>query len=485
MKNVLLMMAGACVFAAGAAVTPASIFGDGMVLQRDKPVRVWGKAAAGEAVTVAFAGRTAQTQAAADGAWRVELPAFAASKEGRTLEIKGATNAVSFKDILVGEVWFVCGQSNTECPLWGNNPHFRDAFGASTAMMQKKRCVRFARTSNYRWSTTPKTAFDQKVEWKEFTRENLMQGSSFSAMGAYYALELYSALDIPVAVIGSYWGGTRIEPWTPRCGFESVPTCKTEAAHQPNRQDRRGHQQPMVLWNEQVAPWTPFQIRGFIWYQGCSNAGEYGHYCDLMHALYNGWAKAFANPDLKLYFVQLAPWGFGDIAKIQEAQAKFAAEEKNAGMAVINDWGNLADIHPNNKLVVGKRLALHALKKDYGFADIVADSPTLKTWKIEGDRFVLSFNDANGWSLYDPNWTPDNGFEIAGADGKWVKAQIVNLSVDRRSNRSGGVINGRDLIVSAPGVAAPKKLRYLYSRPWFGAVYSDAGLPLGAFHIGD
>ena len=93
-----------------------------------------------------------------------------------------------------------------------------------------------------------------------------------------------------------------------------------------------------------------------------------------------------------------------------------------------------------------------------------ADSPTLKTWKIEGDRFVLSFN---------------------GADGKWVKAQIVNLSVDRRSNRSGGVINGRDLIVSAPGVAAPKKLRYLYSRPWFGAVYSDAGLPLGAFHIGD
>ena len=485
MKSVLLMMAGACVCAAGAAVTPASIFGDGMVLQRDKPVRVWGTAAAGEAVTVAFAGKTAQTKAAADGAWRVELPAFAASKEGRTLEIKGATNAVSFKDILVGEVWFVCGQSNTECPLWGNNPHFRDAFGASTAMMQKKRCVRFARTSNYRWSTTPKTAFDQKVEWKEFTRENLMQGSSFSAMGAYYALELYSALDIPVAVIGSYWGGTRIEPWTPRCGFESVPTCKTEAAHQPNRQDRRGHQQPMVLWNEQVAPWAPFQIRGFIWYQGCSNAGEYGHYCDLMHALYNGWAKAFANPDLKLYFVQLAPWGFGDIAKIQEAQAKFAAEEKNAGMAVINDWGNLADIHPNNKLVVGKRLALHALKKDYGFADIVADSPTLKTWKIEGDRFILSFNDANGWYLYNPNWTPDNGFEIAGADGKWVKAQIVNLSVDRRSNRSGGVINGRDLIVSAPGVAAPKKLRYLYSRPWFGAVYSDAGLPLGAFHIGD
>ncbi len=95
----------------------------------------------------------------------------------------------------------------------------------------------------------------------------------------------------------------------------------------------------------------------------------------------------------------------------------------------------------------------------------MADSPTLKTWKIEGDRFILSFNDANGWYLYNPNWTPDNGFEIAGADGKWVKAQIVNLSVDRRSNRSGGVINGRDLIVSAPGVAAPTAMRGSRSAP--------------------
>ena len=497
MKSMMMVLAGACALAAGAAVKPASIFADKMVLQRDKPVRVWGTADAGEEVSVSFGGKSASAKAGADGAWRVDLPAFAASKEGRALAVKGKYDKIVFRDVLVGEVWFVCGQSNTELPLWGGTPHFRDGYGASTAQMQRKPFVRFAYTSNYRWSVEPKKEFAQQVQWKEFNKENLMGGHSFSAMGVYYALELYSALDIPVAVIGSYWGGTRIEPWTPRCGFESVPSCKAEAewkvldaaaaqADAKFRFHQHPHQQPTVLWNEQVAPWAPFQIKGFIWYQGCSNAGEYSRYCDMMHALYNGLAKKFENRDLKLYFVQLAPWGFGDIAKIQEAQAKFDAEEPNAGMAVINDAGNLADIHPNNKLVVGKRLALHALKRDYGFSDIVADSPTLKAWKIVDGKFVLTFNDANGWYLYNPDWAASNGFEVAGADGKWVPAKIDNLAVKtQKAYQSNGVIKGADLVIVADGVAEPKKLRYLYSSPWFGALYSDAGLPLGAFHIGE
>lgn len=487
-----LAVAGA--FAAEAKVTLGVPFTDGAVLQRGREVPVWGTADAGEKVTVTFGAQSVATTAGADGAWCVKLSPMAASCTGRVLK---ANDAVA-KDVLVGEVWFCAGQSNTELPLCGNNPHFRDGKGALRAMMTHKPLVRFCYQSDYRTSVVPKKTPAKPVEWKTFTPENLLKGPSFSAMGVYFALELHNAMGVPVGIVGTYWGGTRVEPWTPASGFETVPSCAAdatrplldEAAYKAQKDAKkvsfRIQDQPRVLWNEMVNPWTPFAIKGFIWYQGCSNAGEGHGYADKMHALYNGWAKEFRNPDLKLYFVQLAPWGYDRIAAIQEGQAIFAAAEKNAGMAVINDRGNLADIHPNDKETVGMRLAALALKRDYGFSGIKADSPTLKSWKVEGDKFVLSFNDADGWYLYNPDWTVSNGFEVAGEDGKFVPAKIENLQVNKaQAYRSNGVISGRDLVIRADGVSAPKKLRYLFSRPWFGSLYNEAGLPLGAFHIGD
>lgn len=494
-KMLCAALVAASVWCVDAKVELGVPFTDGVVLQRGREVPVWGTADAGEKVTVTFGAQCVATTAGADGAWCVKLAPMAASCTGRVLK----ANDAEAKDVLVGEVWFCAGQSNTELPLCGGNPHFRDAKGALRAMMTRKPLVRFCHQSNYKTSVTPKKAPAKPVEWKTFTPENLLHGSSFSAMGVYFALELHNAIGVPVGIVGTYWGGTRVEPWTPASGFASVPSCAAEGtrelfdaatfnAQKNAKKTPFGHvqEQPRVLWNEMVAPWTPFAIKGFIWYQGCSNAGEGHGYAAKMHALYNGWAKEFRNPDLKLYFVQLAPWGYEKIAAIQEGQAIFAAAEKNAGMAIINDRGNLADIHPNDKETVGMRLAALALKRDYGFADIKADSPTLKSWKIEGDKFILSFNDAEGWSLYNPDWSVANGFEIAGADGKFVPAKIDNLKVKAtRPYQSNGIIEGCDLVIRADGVAEPKKLRYLFSRPWFGSLYNEAGLPLGAFHIGD
>lgn len=491
------MLAAACaagMFAAEAKVQLGVPFTDGVVLQRERAVPVWGTADAGEKVTVTFAGQRVAATAGADGKWCVKLAPMKASCESRELR---ANEAVA-KDVLVGEVWFCAGQSNTELPLCGGNPHFRDAKGAMRARMTHKPLVRFCHQSNYRTSAAPKKTPAKPVEWKTFTPQNLLGGTSFSAMGVYFALEIHNALGIPVGIVGTYWGGTRVEPWTPKSGFETVAACRAfadqklldaaawDAAKKAGTVKSQIQSQPSVLWNEMVAPWTPFAIRGFIWYQGCSNAGDGYAYADKMQALYNGWAKEFANPGLKLYFVQLAPWGYDRIATIQEAQAKFAAAEKNAGMAVINDCGNLHDIHPHDKETVGQRLALLALNRDYGFADVRADAPTLKSWKVEGDAFVLSFDHAEGWYLYNPDWDIATGFEIAGPDEKFVAAKIANLQFrDKKNYQSNGIIKGRDLIVSAPGVTEPKKLRYLFSRPWNGTLYSDADLPLGAFHIGD
>jgi len=496
MKWLLTMSAALAAVAVQAKVKLAAPFADGMVLQREMPVRVWGTADAGEKVSVVFADAHVEAVAGADGKWMVELPPMAASKVGRTL----AANDVRISDVLVGEVWLCAGQSNTDCPIWGVSPRYRDGWGMMTLLSTVKPTVRLVKTPLV-MATKPRLSVE--VKWRKMTPDlaaEFKKGTRMpSAMGYYYALELANALDIPVGLVDSSWGGTNIDAWTPRSGYEGLTGLDAERDWKLIDQKdwkpemKKGpisgaQQQPSALWYGMVAAYAPMSVRGFIWYQGCHNSGEYKRYANKMHALYNGWAKEFRNPDLSLYFVQLAPWGNAGIANIQEAQATFAAEEKNAAMAVINDVGNLVDIHPNDKRTVAKRLALHALKRNYGWQQVRDESPTLKSWKIEGDKFVLSFNDAEGWYIYNPDRSLKTGFEVCGADGVWKPAKVVNVVESKGRDgkpKYNGLVTGKDLVVSADGVAEPKKLRYLYSSPWFGSVYSDACLPLGAFHIGD
>ena len=507
MKKLAVVGAAMCALPVFAKIELGTPFADGMVLQRGREVPVWGKAEPGCKVTVEFADAEVSTTACAKGCWKVMLPAMEASKESRTLTVTESDagwlwdterETVELKDVLVGEVWMCAGQSNTDCPIWGGSPRYRDGWGALTLTSTVKPFVRLVKTPLVA-SAEPRYGY--KAKWMKMTPDMFtafQKGERMpSAMGYYYALELANALDIPVGLVDSSWGGTNIDAWTPRCGYEGLAGLENEKNWKnvgPNewkKEMAKGPvggwiQQPSALWNGMVAAYVPMACRGFIWYQGCHNAGEYQRYCDKMHALYNGWSKEFKNPGLKLYFVQLAPWGYNGIANIQMAQAKFDVEEKNAGMAVINDVGNLADIHPNDKRTVAKRLALHALKRDYGFESVRDNSPTLKSWKLDGEKYVLSFNDAEGWYIYNPDRSVQTGFEICGADGKWVPAKIVNLVVSK--DRHGkpqyqGPVNGKDLVVAADGVKEPKGLRYLFSRPWFGCLYNEVCLPLGAFEI--
>ena len=474
---------------ASAAVKLATPFADGMVLQRDAKTAVWGTADAGEKVTVSFAGQTLETTAGADGKWLVRLAPMSASKEGRVLK----ANDVEIRDVLVGEVWYCCGQSNTELPLVAGNPHFSDREGRLVAGITRLENVRYVYASDYKWSPVPRETAKYSVKWRKFTPENLGNSPSFSAMGVSFAISLYCALDVPVGIVGSYWGGTNIDAWTPREGYEGAPESlrytfdyPVVAADKWTDACKKGpigapQQQPTVLWNEMVEPWCPMTMKGFIWYQGCHNAGEAQFYCDKMHALYNGWSKKFQNPDLKLYFVQLAPFSCS-WWNIQMAQAKFAAEEKNAGMVVSADVGNNADIHPVDKGPLGRRLAALALNRDYGFDKLVADSPTIREVRADGDKLVLSFDHADGWYVYNADWRIDVPFELAGEDGAFRPAIIVNANGGAEKTiawKTNGSVRGRDLLLKAEGVAEPKKVRYLFNKPWTGNVYSAAGLPLG------
>ena len=185
--------------------------------------------------------------------------------------------------------------------------------------------------------------------------------------------------------------------------------------------------------------------------------------------------------------MQVAPYSRAGVPQLQEAQAQFAAEQPNAAMAVISDLGNPADIHPNRKQTVAQRLALHAFKRLYGYANIQDNSPTLKDWRIEGDRFILSFRDVRRFYVYNLDRSLKTGFEICGEDGVWHPADIQNFRVTKDGDGKEyryGELTGTDVIVAAKGVARPARLRYLHSAPWFGALYNEVNLPVGTFHVG-
>lgn len=468
-----------------------SPFNDHMVLQRDRKVPVWGWATPNEKVTVAFAGQKISVVAGKDGAWRVDLKPLSASVESRTLTVSGASRSVqAFKDVLVGEVWWCSGQSNMALTLWGAprlaNGANREINGMLEAAMANEPLVRGATVPNS-WDAEPQKT-GERLKWVAFKGGDLR---SFSAISYYYALALYRALQVPVGVVCSAWGGTVIQPWISSEGFDSVPVVakvgrvkilprlekmgSVDAAALPEAKKKSLHQQPTVLYNAMVAPYAPYAIRGVIWYQGESNITGPEPYVDYMKALYATYEKSFEHQDVPLEFVQIAPFHYDwldkkydaqTMGRFWESQARFAAEEKNAHMAIICDVGEKDNIHPVEKRTVALRLAALALHHTYGQANIPCESPVLRSHRLEKGVFTLEFDHVSAW--YYRSKQPMR-FEVAGADGKFVQAKVE--------------VRGATICVSAPSVAAPCHLRYLWNWDWPGYLTNESGLPLGGFRI--
>ena len=492
-------------------------FTDGAVLQRGMKVPVWGKVtppADGEVrnIRVEFAGQVQTCEVRQGDYWRVDLDPMEASKESRTMKVSEFTPGLFFdsvnetievKDILVGEVWFASGQSNMECPIWGSGTRYRDMKGGLMTTMTYLPNIRYVK-SDRKWSVEP---MELSAKWCKFTPENLQlfhrvntrvggsnTGVSLSAVAFYYARELYLALDVPIGILDASWGGTNIDAWTPRSGYEGCDESIKDTAEYPVKADWKAEtdkkgpiggaiQQPTVLYNGMAAAYAPMAMRGFIWYQGCHNNGESQLYCAKLHALYNGWSRDFENPGLKLYLVQLAPYVRNWLG-ICAAQNKFCAEEKNAAIAVTADVGNFDDIHPNDKEIVSKRLAVHALKRDYGFAILEDDSPVLKSASFADGKATLVFDNVKDWYVYAPDRSRKPAFELAGADGKWCDAVVANYrkGKDKNGNECDtDYIDGAEIVLSSEGVPEPVKVRYMGKPRTAGTLYNEASLPLGPF----
>jgi sialate O-acetylesterase len=300
--------------------------------------------------------------------------------------------------------------------------------------------------------------------------------AAFTAVGYYFGRELQKDLDVPIGLIGSNWGGTRIEPWTPPEGFQAVPALKDIAdklAEFPtkNANGAINHQTPLALYNGMIHPLVPYGIKGAIWYQGESNNGEGMLYYEKMKALILGWRKVWGQDDLPFYFVQLAPYNYGGPANagklpgIWEAQIA-ALSIPHTGMAATVDIGNPKDIHPKNKQDVGKRLALAALTHTYGKTGLVWSGPLYKGSKVEGSKVRISFDHAAG-GLVSRDGKPLTWFQVAGEDGNYVEAQAE--------------IDGETVVVAAAAVEKPVAVRFAWDHVAEPNLSNKAGLPASPF----
>ena len=496
-KQIILFCAASAVLAAFAKLEPATLFNDNMVLQRGRSVPVWGKADAGSEVTVSFAGQTVTAKAAADGRWRANLSALTAEAKGRefTIEEKGAngvSDKVTYRNVVVGEVWLCGGQSNMTFAMWPANSvgkHAgRERNGYYDIALTDEPDVRGVHMPNC-WAGEEKD--HARLEWFDFTPDH--DRGNFSAAAWHYAMRLNYSLKVPVGVIECAWGGSCIETWIPPFAYaesksfkalatKTIRTELTEAERANQKKTGRGpalHQQPRACWNAMVYPLAPFAIKGAIWYQGCTNRGRWKEYYEMLETLRAGWGRAFeCGGDMPFFLCQITPYGYTSEAAdngetmIREEMERFGLSNgPNVGCAICSDVGEIDNIHPGDKRTVATRLAALALNRVYGFKKLKCDAPVFEkaTVSADGAKITLSFRNVEGFNR---NGEYPEQFELAGEDGKWT---LVKASYSAKGNT---------ITLDVPAGLKPVQLAYMRKSCVHGFIKNEAGLPLGPFRTG-
>jgi sialate O-acetylesterase len=502
----LLFSAVAVVFLvalARADVKLAPLFTDHAVLQRDKPLPVWGRADAGEKIAVTFRGQTAHATADADGRWIALLTAIPATLEGADLVVTGK-NTVTLTDVVVGEVWLCSGQSNME---WAISRSANAAEEIAAANFPLIRHIKINHAVAETPSDTVKTS-----GWRATTPQT---AGSFTAVGYFFAREIFQKLGVPVGLVNSSWGGTPIESWMSPAALASDPAFKIigerwqqdvagypekkaaydakfgdwrqaeaaakaqgPAAHaeflkvRPWQRAPRGPGDswtPSGLFNGMINPLLPYALRGALWYQGESNFDRFSEYHALFDAMITAWRAHFGQGDIPFYWVNLAnfknnedPTGL-TYAFLREAQTQ-TLSLPNTGQALAIDIGNPDDIHPANKQEVGRRLALLAKNRVYG---ILSDDtgPTFLSATREGPALRVRLTHAGGGLV--AHEKPVQALEIAGSDRVFRPA---TAKIERDT-----------LLVSSPEVKEPVAVRYAWRNSPEANLYNGAGLPAVPF----
>jgi sialate O-acetylesterase len=483
---------------ARAEVKLPAIFGDNMVLQQGIKVPVWGWAKPGDTVKVSIAEQKAQATAGKDGRWRLTLEPL---KPGPVLEMTVASGgkSVTLRNILVGEVWLGSGQSNMGMAVSGSINHDAEIAAANYPEIRLFTVV---------MNPTETPQADCQGSWVVCTPKTV---ADFSATAYFFGRDLYKDLRVPVGLIHTSYGATSIGAWMSLESLQSDPAFKPviagwERAKEDHRKLVAEYETTLATWKAQaaktkagqplppepkkpvylpqylplgpyngtIAPLIPFGLRGVIWYQGESNAGEGVVYRKLLATMIQSWRKDWGLGDFPFLIVQIANYGErkpepveSGWALVRQAQLETLSLPKT-GLAVTIDIGSAASLHPLDKPEVGRRLALIAEATVYGKKGVVYSGPLCEAMKVEGSTVRLKFSHAEG-GLAVKDVPALKGFALAGADGKffWAEAKIEGDTVALRSGK----------------VPAPLRVRYAWADNPECNLYNKAGLPASPFEM--
>ncbi|WP_187263503.1 sialate O-acetylesterase [Pontibacter beigongshangensis] len=434
-----------------------AIFGNHMVLQQNAEVTIWGWARALEDVTVtsSWDQKTVKTKASNQAKWEVKLNTPAAGGP-YTIKIEGY-NTILLEDVLIGEVWLCSGQSNME---WSARAGIDNA---EQAVAQADfPSIRFFSVA-HRTADAPQ--LDLGGQWVVCTPETM---KDFSAVAYFFGKDLHQNLKVPVGLINSSWGGTPAETWVNPDLIEENKAMAASAATQ--KQVAWCPVEPGKTYHTMLRPLVPFRIAGALWYQGESNTNDPENYATLLPTLINNWRSDWGY-EFPFYYVQIAPfknYGLQAGARLRDVQRR-TLQVPNTGMVVISDIGNNENIHPTNKHDVGKRLANLALNQTYGKKELPYSGPLYRDMKTEGNKAVLYFDHADKGLV--SKGKKLTGFEVAGADQKFVKA-------DAR-------IIGNTVVVQAKQVKNPAAVRFEWNNAVEASLFNKDGLPASSFRTDD
>jgi len=469
-----------------AEVSLPAIWADHAVVQRNLPVRVWGKAAPGETVSISFRNQRGSATADDLGRWQIDLPGGDAGGPF-SMEIQG-TNRIVLSDVLVGDVWFASGQSNMEFST-------KEVIHADEELKKANQPNIHLFHVEKRSADFPQDDVVSK-SWTACTPESV---ADFSAVAYFFALNIQADQHVPIGLIEADWGGTPAETWT------SVKAMSADASLMPafatwgqmteleterlltvakeNKEKQaalaQGKPEPTFDWhpelrswlpggafNGMVAPLTRFPIRGALWYQGESNAGKERvyYYQSLMRTLIQDWRTRWAEGDFPFLLVQLANFNTNpEWAELREAQRR-TLDVSNTGLAVAIDIGDADNIHPKNKQEVGRRLSLAA--RVVAYREDIEDSGPMYRMSISQSNSVRVFFDHLGGGLV-AKGSELTGFEVAGKDGKFYPAKAA--------------IEGDTVVATASEVNAPMAVRYGWAANPRCNLYNKADLPASPF----
>jgi sialate O-acetylesterase len=443
-----------------AEVTPNSLFSDHMVLQQQTNVPVWGRARPGEAVTVSFKNQTVKTNTYANGKWLVKL-----SREPTggpySMRIAG-DNTITIKDVLVGEVWLCSGQSNMERQLGPRPPQ-----QPLVNWEQERDLANYPQIRQYTVPPkyTPEKLDDAHGNWQVCSPQTVVD---FTAVGYFFAKNLYNDRKVPIGILNSSFGGTPAEDWMSPNALAANPELAGFVSNYAERMNLSQGWHPTGeqlsgLYNGMISPLLPYGIKGVAWYQGESNIGRASQYGGTLTSLIQNWRQDFGQGNFPFLVVQIAPYK-GTPPELWQGQLTVTRRVPNTALIVTTDCGDANDIHPPHKQPIGERLSLAARALAYK-EKVEYSGPVYQSFDTKGNQMVLNF--AHSGRGLVAKGGPLRGFTIAGEDQQFVPATAV--------------IQGKNIVVASDQVKHPVAVRYAWADVPDVNLYNAEGLPAAPF----